>query len=147
MRVETHVLDTKTCIHCDKTKELSSFVKNKTQPSGYRNICKDCHKTNELARRHKDFDKTRESDRKKNLQKSYGLSVEKYDEILSTQKGCCAICGTHQMKLKKTLFVDHCHTTGKVRGLLCHNCNTILGHAKDREDILKNAIKYLQVNY
>jgi uncharacterized protein YlaI len=59
------------------------------------------------------------------------------------QKGCCAICGKHQTILNKTLNVDHCHKTGKIRGLLCTNCNHGLGKFYDNAEVLKVAINYL----
>ena len=61
---------------------------------------------------------------------------------------CCDICNEHHTTIKdrtgKSLAVDHCHTTGEVRGLLCFGCNTALGRFKDDPTLLKNAIKYLQ---
>ena len=76
----------------------------------------------------------------------YGISREQYNEMFSMQKGKCSICSRHQEDFKRAFFVDHDHITGKVRGLICVNCNTVLGHAKDSIDILKNAIKYLIKN-
>ena len=60
------------------------------------------------------------------------------------QNYCCAICKTHSDLLPRNLAVDHCHTTGKVRGLLCTNCNIGLGMLKDSSEILNLAIKYLK---
>ena len=74
----------------------------------------------------------------------YGISKEQYNELYIIQKGCCSICGRHQSEFKKSLFVDHDHETGKVRGLLCYSCNTILGMAHDNIDLLKNTIDYLE---
>jgi hypothetical protein len=77
------------------------------------------------------------------LKYKYGITLEDYNIMLFEQDGCCAICGIHHTEIKKSLHVDHCHTTGKVRGLLCYSCNTILGHAQDDINILKKTIKYL----
>lgn len=77
------------------------------------------------------------------LKDSYGISLDDYDNMVKVQKGCCAICGIHQSELKKRLFVDHCHTTGKVRKLLCHHCNLGLGGFRDNPSSLLKAIKYL----
>ncbi|MCH8329663.1 MAG: hypothetical protein IIB81_04705, partial [Nanoarchaeota archaeon] len=55
--------------------------------------------------------------------KQYGLTIEDYNNMFIEQGGCCGICGTHQSKLKLRLAVDHDQKTGKVRGLLCNNCN------------------------
>ena len=57
----------------------------------------------------------------------YICDTNEYNEMFRKQKGCCAICGTHQTKLTKQLAVDHCHKSGKNRGLLCTTCNTHLG--------------------
>lgn len=62
------------------------------------------------------------------------------------QKGCCAICKRHQTEFKKRLNIDHCHTTGVVRGLLCQTCNTSLGGFKDNVKNLESAISYLKLN-
>lgn len=56
------------------------------------------------------------------------------------------ICGIGEGELGKNLDVDHCHDSGKVRGVLCNPCNVILGHARDRPDLLESAAKYLRDN-
>lgn len=63
--------------------------------------------------------------------------------MFKTQNGSCKICNTHQSELKSILYVDHCHTTNKIRGLLCQHCNTLLGYAKDNVETLSLAIQYL----
>lgn len=85
-------------------------------------------------------------DRRKHniLKSSHNITLEDYNKMFENQDGCCKICGRHQSILKKPLFVDHCHTTGKIRGLLCGSCNSSLGFAKDDIRILENMIKYLQ---
>ena len=70
----------------------------------------------------------------------YGLSKEDYYSLFETQQNKCAICGDSFDKTKA--FVDHDHQSGKVRGLLCTRCNTLLGMTKDNVEILKSAIKY-----
>lgn len=83
------------------------------------------------------------------LKSRYGITPDQYTELLSVQRGRCLICGNEESaqnnRSKKTqkLAVDHCHATGKVRGLLCQDCNR--GIAKFREDIarLRKAIAYL----
>ncbi len=74
----------------------------------------------------------------------YGVTVQDYDNMYIEQGGCCAICGTHQSKLKLRLGIDHNHETGSIRGLLCNNCNTALGLMKDSIGTLDNAISYLE---
>ena len=75
--------------------------------------------------------------------KKYNITSKEFNDFYHKQNGACGICKIPQNKLKKALYVDHCHTTGKVRGLLCGHCNFLLGHAKDNIAILAEAIKYL----
>ena len=74
----------------------------------------------------------------------YGITVEDYDRMYAEQNGRCAICGLHQSQQQRRLHVDHDHETGEVRGLLCMNCNSLLGHACDEVPTLLGAIQYLQ---
>ena len=78
-----------------------------------------------------------------NLKNRYKLTLEDYNRMFAEQEGCCAICGRHQSILKNRLGVDHDHTTGRVRGLLCSNCNAALGQIQDNIQTLKNMVKYL----
>jgi hypothetical protein len=73
----------------------------------------------------------------------YGLSQADYDAMLARQGGVCAIC---RKKSNRPLQVDHCHKTGKVRGLLCLNCNTALGRFHDDPDLMRAAIAYLEAS-
>lgn len=81
------------------------------------------------------------------LKRNYGLSSEKYQKLLDHQNGTCAICGKEEkIEIKGKLLslaVDHCHTSGDVRGLLCNNCNRGLGLFNDSIESLTNAISYL----
>lgn len=63
--------------------------------------------------------------------------------MLDSQQMSCSICKTHVSKLGKTLSIDHCHSTGAVRELLCSSCNSLLGFSKENVDILKSAIEYI----
>lgn len=81
---------------------------------------------------------------------NYGITLEEYENILIDQNGLCAICNNPEKfiapktgQLQK-LTVDHCHTTGKIRGLLCRTCNSALGKLKDNIEILNKAIDYLR---
>jgi hypothetical protein len=78
--------------------------------------------------------------------KAYQITEEEYYNILEKQNYKCAICGKDQLEFKTSLCVDHDHNTGKIRGLLCKNCNLILGNAKDDISTLINAAKYLENN-
>jgi hypothetical protein len=73
-----------------------------------------------------------------------GIGLDDYNILFDKQSGCCAICGEHQSKFKRALSVDHDHATNKIRGLLCMNCNLMLGHSKDSIMRLKKAIIYLE---
>ena len=71
----------------------------------------------------------------------YGITEADYNRMLDQQDGRCAACkNAHRRRLQ----VDHCHESGRIRGLLCGNCNSALGHAKDDIIRLRNLIRYLQ---
>lgn len=72
----------------------------------------------------------------------YGLTVERYDAMLAEQGGVCAICH-EKCKSGRRLSVDHEHDTGRVRGLLCGNCNQGLGRFRDSPELFMAALKYL----
>jgi hypothetical protein len=86
--------------------------------------------------------------RQRNLRDRFGVTVEVYNEMLERQGHVCAICRnpeTHTLKgVVRALAVDHCHETGRVRGLLCSLCNTMLGMADDDPQRLRAAIDYLE---
>lgn len=75
--------------------------------------------------------------------KKYGLTEEAFELLFTFQRGCCAICST-EFGESRTIKVDHCHGSKRVRGLLCSGCNSGLGHFKDNEEVLMNAINYLR---
>lgn len=77
--------------------------------------------------------------------KKYGITIEEYNKLLEEQDGCCKICGKYFTEYKRDFSVDHNHTTGKVRGLLCNSCNTGIGLLGEDIDILIKAIKYLSL--
>lgn len=79
--------------------------------------------------------------RNRRLKYDHGITARDYDLLFAAQQGKCAIC--HQPQLTKALAVDHNHTTGKVRALLCNGCNTGLGSFKENRLALSNAIAYL----
>jgi hypothetical protein len=82
----------------------------------------------------------------KHIQNTYYLSQEDYESLLDYQDNGCAICKSKTTKTSKTqkLHVDHCHATGKIRGLLCSKCNSGLGYFEDNPDFLMRAIDYLK---
>jgi len=82
----------------------------------------------------------------------FGITAQEYEAMLESQKGVCALCGQeekehdHRFKFKRRLAVDHNHSTGKIRGLLCARCNKGIGHFLDNPDLLQCAIEYLKIN-
>lgn len=125
----------KTCNICNETKSLESFEKHRHQ-------CRSCRNT-----KRKTFG-TRSGEGLKNyrLQNLYGIDLDTYNKMLQEQNGVCKICKGEDNGPWGTLAVDHCHETGKVRGLLCAMCNKGLGQFKDNQELLKEAIEYLKVH-
>lgn len=80
-----------------------------------------------------------------NIKRWYGIEPEDYYRMLEEQDGCCALCSSDSPNGKRlTKFhIDHCHETGKVRGLLCGKCNTFIGLANHDPDVLLRAAEYL----
>ena len=76
------------------------------------------------------------------LKLKYGITPEIYDAILRSQDGRCAICKGISQHAR--LGVDHCHRTGKVRGLICVRCNSALGYLKESLRLFKSAVEYLE---
>lgn len=81
------------------------------------------------------------------IQRTYGITADEYYDILKDQDGKCSICESKNVNSSRVssgkLFIDHCHDTGKVRGLLCHKCNYAIGMLNDDVDLLQKAIVYL----
>jgi hypothetical protein len=94
----------------------------------------------------KDYNKdAKPKRRKRDIFSKYGLTAEQVDDMLASQGGKCAICLTPDPGGRYgTFHIDHCHTTGKVRGLLCHSCNTSLGHFKDDAAVIRRAANYVE---
>lgn len=137
----------KLCIKCDTEKDFSEFHNNKASPDGLQKWCKCCRssynhsktehqKAYQKQYRKANFDKIRDQKR----QKIYGVSRELFDAMLQNQDHKCAICKT---PVDHGSALDHCHTTGKIRGILCSCCNTALGKFRDNIDNLNSAIEYL----
>lgn len=138
----------KTCSKCNQELSLTEFYKR--DQTRYRSACKKCEVAANLERYRKTGGKAAQAvrSRKHNLKK-YGLTAEQYDLMLESQGGVCAICSTEgafESRQGYRLFVDHCHITGNVRGLLCHSCNAGLGHFRDSTQLLETASRYLNEN-
>jgi hypothetical protein len=99
-----------------------------------------------IAAREKYRNKPETKDKIRNwrLLQTYGITNQDYEQMLENQGFCCAGCGLHQNILEKKLNVDHDHVTGKVRGLLCGNCNRALGLVKDNMETLVRLQEYLE---
>ena len=78
------------------------------------------------------------------LKRNFGISIEQYNDMLKNQDNKCAICLIDQKDYIRKFGVDHNHTTKKVRGLLCTQCNSILGYSRDSIETLQRAIEYLK---
>ncbi|WP_461521585.1 endonuclease VII domain-containing protein [Porticoccus sp.] len=145
----------KHCKKCDTLKTREHFGVRQSGPreghlSAY---CKLCNSRRGSVARKRDPTLYLRVERPSKLKRMYGITVEDYDRMLSEQGGRCAICASDNTRtrrygnmLKKDVAfsVDHCHRTGKVRGLLCSACNRVLGLIGDNPDIAQNIIKYLQ---
>ena len=88
-------------------------------------------------------DQRRAKDRERFRFKTYGITEEQYQEMIVRQGNRCAICHKTAEENKQALAIDHCHDTGKVRGLLCMQCNLGIGYLNDNINLLADAIKYL----
>lgn len=108
-------------------------------PESYKKRVRDYRRNNS--------DKVAESSMFFHLKKKYGMSPDDYQILLKNQGGVCAICKgppTGTGKKNGRYYVDHDHNTGAIRGLLCHGCNTGIGHLKDSKEVLVSAIAYLE---
>lgn len=126
---------------CGKVRPLSSFVYREAR-GGYDGPCFQCRKKKQQARQA--TDKFKQWNIERTLFKNYGITLDQYYALEKLQDGVCAICKKpNTCKKTNRLYVDHCHATGKVRGLLCMKCNTGLGYFDDNISKLREAIEYL----
>lgn len=130
---------TKTCVRCHKNLSLQFFREDKRYADGHTSWCKNCHKENNKIH-------YVTSKRWKDIQKRYGISKEKYEEMEKRQGGVCACCKQSPKDRGRngSFVVDHCHTTGVVRGLLCAKCNAGIGFFDDDPELLVLASTYLK---
>ncbi len=121
-------METRTCTKCNTTYPVEGYYKN----GHYRSrVCKVC-KGEGVRRRH--------------LERKFGITEEQFVEMSKAQGDVCKICGKPEGEENRRtrLTIDHCHSTGKIRGLLCHNCNTAIGLMKDNISNFENAILYIK---
>lgn len=129
----------KTCTKCKVTKALNEFSFRTRAGDGKDYQCKACRAAYGKEWRIKNADKHRDG----RLKYSYNIGLDDYNAMLEAQGHCCAVCRTDTPGGRGTWHVDHCHTNGHVRGLLCTSCNVGLGHFNDNISTLSNAIAYL----
>jgi hypothetical protein len=140
----------KRCFRCKQHKNLDLFHKCARNKDGRQSFCKECQqlyakedekRTNRNKKRyHEKKDEYLEACYKR----KYGITLNEYNRMLEDQGGVCAVCGK-VCNSGKRLAVDHNHLTGKVRGLLCINCNQGIGHLMDSIHLLSRAIDYLEL--
>jgi hypothetical protein len=138
----------KVCNKCSETKSLEDFPLRKANIDNRHNSCKGCE-----GERKKKYKQTSEQWWLGEIKRKFGITQIDYNALLESQNRSCAICNIHLDEYKgvygkgkkvERFSIDHCHSTGKIRGLLCFNCNLMLGHAKDSQETLASAIMYLQ---
>lgn len=137
---------TKKCFDCGKVLPIDDFYKDVDRPDGHGVYCKKCDYAR--TKKYRATKKGKASMRKGHLKRTFGLTLEQYDEIFKKQNGKCAICRKAETrKWKGSVFrlgIDHNHKTGDIRELLCYSCNLALGYANDDPELLKRMIAYLE---
>ena len=132
---------------CKVHPDVPKYTANKTCMGCLREKMK--HYNEKRAEKMKSDPNLRRKRRDRDLRRTYGISVEIFDEILRLQGNCCAICKSKETASKRVerFFVDHNHLTGKVRGILCHKCNTAIGllNCDEGTDLLDSAYKYIKL--
>jgi hypothetical protein len=144
----------KWCPRCKTHKPIADFGKAASRYDGMRPYCNPCMQETRAAQYQKHKDKraaygqayyqlpeTKARHLRMRLSR-YGLTLEEYQLLLEKQEGRCAICRTDQFG-RREICIDHCHETGRVRGLLCHRCNAAIGHFQERLDLVQAAVVYL----
>lgn len=147
--------------NCTETnpQPLDNFFNDKGFKSGKMSLCKTCKQAKTMKWRENNkavYNSYTAGWRKRNpdkqhkmeIKRLYGLSIEDYNKMLTAQACGCKICGKQHDSSKKRgrLYVDHCHLTGEVRGLLCGACNSAIGYFEDNTGLLEKAIAYLNLS-
>jgi hypothetical protein len=146
------ILELKTCSGCKKKLEKTKFYKN---GNGLRSKCKECcsqrNKTYYTTNKEKVKNTSKNwylnnKDKVKNTKtkRKFGITTQEKNILFAIQGYCCAICKSKTNTRGREWDVDHCHKTGKVRGILCSNCNRGLGLFQDNAMYLLTASQYLQ---
>ena len=134
--------DGRECSQCGKFKPWNQFHVRRDLSTGRASSCKACRK--KYTRENMKNGTIRNNE----LQRKYGITLEEYERMASSQGDACAICGTTEKGTARGRVrywsVDHNHETGDVRALLCQKCNAFLGLANDDPTILQRGINYLK---
>lgn len=140
----------KVCTKCDEAKPLEDFYKKSSGRQGRASRCKPCIIAQVQGYQKTVPKKLRDQYRETSRIKKYGLTPERHAELLESQEGLCSICKEPETAVDprnnklRSLCIDHCHVTGKPRGLLCKQCNLAIGHFRDSIATLESAIAYLK---
>ena len=140
----------KKCTVCKEEKELSEFYNYAASKDGKSYRCKACDDKARKKWKEENLESAQRSSRRNNLYTKYRMSIEDYEKMLADQQGKCACCGATENNalygLNRSLnfAVDHCHTTSKVRGLLCNQCNRAIGMLGDTPEAILKAYEYLK---
>lgn len=137
---------TQKCGSCKKQLPFHMFYKSRSKKTGYGYRCKEC---DDVARKKwavNNPERSKISARGRNLKIKYGITLEEYQTILDSQGGLCRICGcsSDSPRVLGSFAVDHDHTTGAIRGLLCNQCNRAIGMLDDSPTLLRKAAGYLE---
>jgi hypothetical protein len=124
----------KYCPRCDEVQPVANFGSNRAAHDGLTAYCKPCHNMVGKETRERLYGGSREY----HLRRRYGITGADFDAMVEAQGGTCAVCD------QKPEHVDHDHRTGKVRGVLCFNCNQALGNVRDDAAVLQELISYLR---
>ena len=146
----TLVLPTRVCKTCGRELEIT-FFQTYGPKKRRRHSCKECRAVQTRVRKEYESPEHRERRlaqmREGNLRRNFGITSEELADMIEIREGLCDICGKPETRIidgkLKPLCVDHSHTTGKVRGLLCSKCNVGLGMFGDNSDVLVKALHYL----
>ncbi|MCY7366511.1 MAG: endonuclease VII domain-containing protein [Frankiaceae bacterium] len=127
--------EVKWCPGCKQELVREAFGSNRSSSDGLTAYCKPCHN----AKSKETYTRLYGSTREYHLRRRYGITGDEFRALVEAQGGVCALC-----QERKAQHVDHDHLTGSVRGVLCSCCNQGLGNFRDRADVMRKAIDYLE---
>ena len=140
------------CKQCCHDRRVEQYFKTRDASLEYSKKWKEENRDYVRENAKENYHKDVVTKRKKELARKKGLRLEEYDQMVKACDGKCHICGKEEKRkgragfVSSNLSIDHCHNTGKIRGLLCHDCNTGIGKLKDDTELMMKAIEYLRKN-